>query len=282
MSTDKKVVETPETEDQKLLKSISELLDETIKEVEGLAKGEVTFSDLKLQPNEQGGMAEEAKQPSEGLEGMTKEMPEELKDKVEDKEEDKKDEDKKDEEAPAEVVDKAIPEGLSEAKEDKDEEKPLEEEKKPEDKDEDDKEMEKFMRMFHKAMETLGFVQKSDSVVEEPKIEKSEAKEEGKEDLLKTELLARDEKIDALQKTIEGLTKEVKDLASRPVGRKSIDGLRPIAKSEDESGKPALLKGQVTDRLLDLQKSGDKRVTPFLVTKFEQTGDMNLVKGLIE
>lgn len=117
MSTENKEIRTPVTEEQNLLKSISALLDETIKEVETLAKGEVSFSDLKLQSDENGEMAQEAKQPSDDIQGLKKEeMPEELKEKIEEKKEDDKEEEKE--------VEKAIPEELSEAKEE--EKKPAE------------------------------------------------------------------------------------------------------------------------------------------------------------
>lgn len=274
MSTEKKEIVTPVTEEQELLKSISALLDETIKEVETLAKGEVSFSDLKLQPDEQGDMPANAGQPSDDAAGLKKEDEEEKKE--EEKEEEKKDEPKPFEgEEKKEEVEKAIPEDLNEAKDE-----PKEEEKKDEkeeDKDEDEDEMPKFERMLGKAMLKMGLIKKSEEEVPAEELQKSEEEE----DLLKTELKARDVKIEALTKTIEGLTKQVSDISSRPAPRKAVTGLKAIAKSDSDMGTEPLAKGQVLSKLLDLQKSGDKRVTPVLITKFEQTGDADLVKGLI-
>lgn len=146
--------------------------------------------------------------------------------------------------------------------------------------------MEKFTRMLGKAMAKLGFIQKSEGAPAEKleKVEevKLEEKKEEKEDLAKSELKARDEKIESLQKTIEGLTKTVEEIAARPMGRKAVTGLQPIRKPEEDGMGQTISKSQVIDRLLDLQKSGDKRVTPVLVTKFEQSGDMNLVKDLVK
>lgn len=258
------------SEQELLLKSISDLLDETIKEVETLSKGEVNFSDLKLQPDEQGDMAGIAKQPSDDAAGLKKEdekLPEELEEKVEDKEEEKKDDEDEKEEEPE--VEKAIPEELSEAKDDEDKDEPKKD-------DEDEEELGKFCKMLEKAMFRLGYIAKSEeAVVEEEVLAKSEEEEEAVD--------TRDEEVASLKKSVEDLTKTVKELSARPVsGRKSLSGLAPIAKSADDSvGGQPLAKGQVINKLLDLQKSGDKRVNPMLVTKFEQTGDMELVKGLI-
>ena len=265
-----------ETTDSDLVKSISALLDETIKEVEALAKGDVSFSQLRLQPDENGGMPSEAGQSSDDISGLKKEeMPEEIKEKMEEKEEDKE-EDKEE----SKEMDKAIPEELSEAKE-KEEDK---EEDKEMDGDEDEKEMEKFMRMMSKAMVRLG-IAKSDSdsepKAEEVKLEKSEETKSEGEDLNK----AQADKIETLTKEIEGLKKTVDDISKAPVsGRRSLTGLKPIQKSEDEKGGQAattLSKSQVIDKLFALQKSGDKRINPVLITKAEQARSAEEMTALV-
>lgn len=276
MSTENKEIKNPGTADSDLVKSISALLDETIKEVEALAKGDVSFSELRLQPDENGGMASEAGQSSDDTAGLKKEeMPEELKEKIEEKKdgEDKKEDDKE--------VEKAIPEELSEAK-DKEEDKKDEHQEPDGDEDEDEKEMEKFMRMMSKAMVRLG-IAKSDSEpkVEEVKLEKSEETKSEGEDLSK----AQAEKIETLTKEIEGLKKTVDDISKAPVsGRRSLTGLKPIQKSEDEKGGSAattLSKSQVIDKLFALQKSGDKRINPVLITKAEQARSAEEMTALV-
>ena len=259
-------MEKQDKEKELLLKSISALLDETIEEVERLSKGDVSFSDLKLQPKEQGDMADLAGQGgADALDPMKKE------------DEEAKEEPKKDEEAMEEPKSEeaAVAAPVGEEKEEDKEEEDKDEDKDDEDEDESP-EFKKFEENMIKVLVKLNVlpavapeaITKSEDVAE-PKVE---------EDLLAK---AQDEKIERLEKVIEGLTKSVEDLSKRPVARKSVSGLKPIMKSDDSIEQPQMKKGEVLDKLIEAQRSGDKRVNPVLVAKFEQSGNMDLVKGII-
>jgi hypothetical protein len=268
-------MENKDKEKETLLKSISALLDETIEEVEKLSKGDVNFSDLKLQPKEQGDMADVAGQGgADALDPMKKEEKEAA------PVTDEKQEEPKSEEAAA-----AAP-AEEKKEEEKEEDKDEEEDEKEED---EDPEMVKFEALLGKCLAKLGYLSQAPKTEEVKKSEEApaaevkveEKKEEPKEDLVK----AQSEKIESLEKTVADLTKTVEELAKRPVGRKSVSGTGPgrLAKSEEGSEEqPAVNRGAVLDKLLDAQRAGDKRVNPVLVAKFEQSGDMNLVKDIVK
>lgn len=293
MSMEKKT--TQQSDRETLVKAISGLLDETIAEVEKLTKGEVTFANLSLQPDEDGGMAAEAHSDADQFKQMKKEKEEEKKDEAK---EEPKDEEKKDE------MEKQIPPELSEAKEDKkddekkDEAKPFEgkETKEEEEKEEEakeaqksetaDQEYEKFKAYLQKAMVELGFieeelVEKSEEAAEE-EIEKVEAPAKDDEELKKA-LTVRDEKIGQLEKSVTDLTEKLEKVLRLPQERKALSGLKPIKKSdEDGAGTQPVSKNDVLDKLLVAQKSGDKRVTPVIISKFELSGDYESVRDIVE
>jgi len=269
------MTENKELEKEQLLKSISALLDETIEEVERLSKGEVGFSDLKLQPKENGDMADQAGQGgADALDPMKKEDEEA---KEEPKAEESKEEPKSEEAAVAAPAEEEKKE--DEKEDEKDEDKDEDEE--DEDEDPKFKEFEKNMMKVLAKFNLLPAVEAPIAKSEEEVVEevKEEVKEEPKEEPL---VKAQDERIERLEKVIEGLTKSVEDLAKRPVGRKSVSGLKPIMKSEDGNEQPAINKGEVLDKLIEAQRSGDKRVNPVLVAKFEQSGNMDLVKDILK
>lgn len=242
---------------EELVKSISTLLDETIAEVEQIMKGgDVKAKDESMQSDENGDMPKEASSIEDGMKSLKKE--DEDCDESEDKKKKVMDEDKKDEETK---------------------------------KSEDDIFKEKLV----KALEDLGLVEIEEETKES--VEKSEDKAEGekiaksdesKEEELKKALESRDNEIRDLKKALADLTGRVEKIAAIPFERKSISGLKPIRKSEsddaigDGAKKESLNKNEVLDKLLDLQKSGDKRVTPILVAKFERSGDLQLVEDIIK
>lgn len=182
--------------------------------------------------------------------------------------------------------------------------------------EEDEAEMEKFMKRLYKAFDRMGMVQKTGveslyrSEPQEFDLEKSEAALA--EDFLQSENFSASEEdedidVDTLMKsavndvlgnyqhntddrlvkmeaTLEKLTEVIDKFSRQPAGgKRSVGGWVPMRKSmlEEEEQKPTLSKAQVIEKLLDLQKSGDKRVKPQLVAKYELSGDYNLVKDII-
>jgi len=270
---------------QELLKSITSLLDDTIAEFEKACEEDVelTKGDVKMQPDENGGMTEIAGQAGDDAIKPFKKEEEKVddketsKDEDDDKEDDKEDDKKEDDEQLE--------------KEDEDEQKDDEKEDEKEDENEpkDDEELEKFMGLLGKAMTRLGLIKSEEGEIvdstetSEEKIEKRELKKskDDSEDLKKS----YEGKFDEMSKTIEKLTGKIDELSKRPVsGKKSLDGLTAIRKSEEDASTPdkGLEKPQVLDKLLAKQQSGDNRVTPMLITKYEQSGDYNLVKEIFE
>ena len=268
MGAEKKTQQSGKDE---MIKAISGLLDDTIAEVEKIAKGDVSFKDLKLQPEENGGMPEEAGSSSDDFKSMKKEEEE------------------------SEGLEKEIPEELDESKDDDDEKK--KDKKDDEDEEEEackseeseDPEYVKFRSYLAKALKDLGWeqeekVEKSEDESDSEDLEKSEDAEEGED--LKKALEARDAEVKELRETVAGLTDTVEKMGRIPQQRRSVSGLKPIRKSEtdaesDGEQQQSLNKGEVLDKLLDLQKSGDKRVTPNLISKFELFGDESLVKDIL-
>jgi len=267
---------------EQLLKSISDMLDETLDEYEKLQKADTECKDLKLQPDENGDMPKEAgqgakddfkglKKDEEGEE-KEKEKLDELKDVMEDEEKDEKEEKKE--------VEKKKKVKKAEECDEEEEEKKKKEEKEVKKADDD----ETFKDRVLKALLDLELIQEEDfsksedDDAKEEVIEKSEA-EDKEEDLVKGRL-------DKVEETLTKLVDRLDDLAKRPVEkRRALDGLAAIRKSEEDGPKEEktqLNKGQVLDKLLEKQQAGDKRVNQNLITKFEISGDLDLVKDIIQ
>lgn len=92
-----------------------------------------------------------------------------------------------------------------------------------------------------------------------------------------------DERLSKMEEILATMSETLEKVARQPSrGHRSVSGLKPLQKSihpEDEA--PTLSKSQVLDKLLDMQKSGKPGVTPQLVSKFELSGNMDLVKDLL-
>jgi len=70
-----------------------------------------------------------------------------------------------------------------------------------------------------------------------------------------------DEKFEAFGKTLGAIGESVKKIAAQPAApRKGLTGAKPLRKSDSDEGAPSLKKSEVVDKLLDLKKSGDKRL----------------------
>ena len=173
-----------------------------------------------------------------------------------------------------------------------------EEEKEPEeDEDESDEDVEKIFKAYEEKMKKRG-LSKTDPKQSQPLTKtqpaaKPAAKAESKPEI-ETLRKTYDDKFEQLTKTIETLTAQVTKLADRPVGRKGVTGVRPLAKNDgadlpEGAGAPAqetpLTKSQIVDKLIDLQKSGNPEVTPLFVTKVETGGldrhDIEKVRRLL-
>jgi hypothetical protein len=175
---------------------------------------------------------------------------------------------------------------MENAAEDKDEEEDQEEDDQDDQGQEDDESDDELVEM-HKAimakMETRGLLKKNEKA-KEVKTEEPMKKTEDKsasEDLRKSV----DDRFEMLGKAIQGLTETVTKIASQPSQpRKGITGYSPLKKNE-EGESQTLSKTEVIGKLLDLRKSGDRRIDTSLINRFE-TGrtsqqDIEFIKGIL-
>lgn len=65
-----------------------------------------------------------------------------------------------------------------------------------------------------------------------------------------------DDRFEALNKTLAGISETIKKLAAQPAPRKGVAGYQPLKKSEGTEEAPALKKSEVVGKLLDLKKNG--------------------------
>jgi hypothetical protein len=85
-----------------------------------------------------------------------------------------------------------------------------------------------------------------------------------------------DERFESLEKAVKSVAETVKKIAAAPRERKGLTGYQPLKKSEET---PALKKGEVLNKLLELKKSGNPAIDTGLINRVE-TG--RLVKSDIE
>lgn len=230
--------------DEKLTKSLTELIDETLFEIEELKKSRFSASEIKIEG------------PGDGIDGKPSDGSLE-------KEEDKKEEDKE------------------EKKDDKKEDMDKAEDKKEDDKDEDDKEdMDKAECMDKK--EDKKEDEKKDD--EHEKKEKELAgklldmhKEEVKKSLEVAETLHKayvDEKLKPFEDKLSTILELINKMADEPVAPKGATArTTPLFKSADESGAGTLSKSEVSGKLFDLKKSGTK-VDTLDITKADLGQDL--------
>jgi replicative superfamily II helicase len=131
--------------------------------------------------------------------------------------------------------------------------KEKEEGEEEEDEDSDDKLEEAYKSLCAK-MEKRGLMQKT--------VQKSETAPKA-DDLRKSV----DERFENLNKAIKEVSETVKKIASQPTQRKGVTGQSPLKKSEDAA--EPLKKSEVIEKLMDLRKSGDKRVDSLFVNRIE-------------
>lgn len=207
---------------EELKKSLTDLIDETLLELEELKKSRFSAAEVDLK-----GPGEDhlAGKPVNG------ELDAE---KAEDKKDDEKDEDEDDKAEKAEGVNAKADMGKAEDKkaEDKDEDEPHKDDPKHEEKEKD---MAKKLLDMHKG-ETKKSLDDADT-------------------LMKSYV---DQKVSALESKLTTILETVTKLADAPVPAKGVGfkGAAPLLKSTDE-GEP-LSKSEVASKLFDLKKSGGR------------------------
>ena len=230
---------------QDLMKSLSAAVDVAVAELmalNNLNKGEVNLQEAKIgqvDPNGQlageGTRGESVLNPGENAKKAEKEPDE-------DDEKDEKKEDKKD--------------------------KKPEAHKEPDEDDEDDMDDDKAEKMEQKLC--------AYKAKKEAGMKKSEVNAQAIAESLKKSITAP---IEEFQKSVNDrmarIEELIKKIGSAPAARQSLSGLTPLVKSAEDNQAPGsqLSKSQILDKLFDLQKSGDRRVSSEVIARVE-TGDM--------
>jgi len=217
---------------EELKKSLTDLIDETLMELEELKKSRFSAAEIELKGP---GAEELAGKPTNG-----KLDAEKAEDK---KEEDEEDEDKKDEAEKAQGKKSDADMGKAEDKKDedkKDEDKKddkKDEDKKDDSKDEDKKD-DKKPDFFKKSEEEKADLRKSDTEMES---------------LMKSYV---DEKVATLETKLSSILDAVAKIAEQPVAAKGVSykGVAPLMKSNEAY--ETLSKAEVASKLFDLKKSG--------------------------
>ncbi len=252
------------------IEALAKSLDEIIESVDELYKGELGPVDAQLSPSGADGDPVSPQDSKGGL-GMEKAIPPELADKDQSSEgaEDEADEDdgKDDKHKESDSKD-----------EDKADDKESDADAKDEDESGDDDSDEHFEKGFMKMMQKWGMTG------DKPGVSKSDDSDfdlkKSQDDLAKSV----DERLSKMAETISSLVKTVERIAKAPQTRRSVSGLQPVERlSKSEEG-TALTKHDALDKLLNLQKSGDKRITSYLVAKVEadrSEGWRDLVKSIV-
>lgn len=129
-------------------------------------------------------------------------------------------------------------------------------------------------------MERRGLIQKTQSQQTEQSTQSTQTSTSSESELRK----AMEGEIDELRKTIASLTETVSKIASQPATRKGVSGLAPLRKSEEGEEK-SLRKSEIVEKLLELKKSGDRRVNTALINRVETSRmnpeDLNFIKGIL-
>lgn len=238
---------------EELRKSLTDLIDETLLELEELKKSRFAAAEI------------EVKGPGEGIAGKPSNGDLHAKKAEDDKKDEKKDDDKDDEAKKAEGKNEeaAKAEGKNEeaAKAEKDEPKDKKDEKKS-DKEphkDDPEHEEKEKKMAQKLLD----------------MHKGEMKKslDDSESLLKSYVDERVKPIEAKLSTIFDL---VKQIADQPVPSKGMPARAvPLMKSADDAGE-ALSKSEVASKLFELKKSGAK-VDSLDITRAEMGQDLQKI-----
>ena len=218
--------------DEKLVKSLTSLIDETIAEIEDLKKSRFSAAEVNLAGPGEDGIAGK---PASGCIGK-KEEKEDKEEKVAEIKaeiEVEGDEDEEEKKKKKLEIEKGINEEAAKAEKDKKE-------------DEEEDEVEKGIN------EEAAKAEKEEKEKKQPK-EGYEIKKslEEQEALMKSYV---DEKIGGLEEKLAGILKIVEEIGSQPVAKRSYANVVPLQKSEGDV--EPLSKADVAGKLFELKKSG--------------------------
>jgi hypothetical protein len=228
--------------DEQVKKSLTDLIDETLAELEELKKSRMSAAEVKIEG------------PGEGIAGKPSDGELDAK-----KAEDKKDEDEEDEEK-------------EEAKEEAEEAKKAEDCAKAEDKKDDKKEDKKEPHKDDPKHE------EKEKAMAEKLLDMH--KGEMKKSLTDTEALLKsyvDERFSAFEGKLSTIIDLVNKISDQPVAPKGVTAnVTPLLKSTEESSGERLSKSEVASKLIDLKKSGQS-VDSMDVVKAEMGQDLESI-----
>jgi hypothetical protein len=228
--------------DEQLQKSLTDLIDETLAELEELKKSRFQASEISIEG------------PGDGIAGKPSDGDLNAKKAEDEKEEDK--EDKKDEKAEDKEEAKKA-EDCAKAEDKKDDEKKKEEKKEPH--KDDPKHEEKEKAMAEKLLDMhKGEMKKSISDTET---------------LLKSYV---DERFSAFEAQLSGIAQAISKLSDQPVAPKGVTAATPLFKHAEETSTQSLSKSEVAGKLIDLKKSG-QNVDSMDVVKAEMGQDLESI-----
>ena len=224
--------------DNKLTKSLTDLIDETLQELDELRKSRFSASEIKIEGPGEG----IAGKPSDGKLDAAK---------ADDKDEDDKDEDKDDKKVEKGVLDEAE---KAEKEDDKEDDKDDKKEDKKDDKKSDDKEDDK-----DDAKAAFAAMKKSS---------------EEANSLMKSYV---EERVKPLEDKLTTILDLVNKIADQPVAPKGVTAreVAPLLKSGTANFEP-LSKAEVANKLFELKKSGTK-VDSLDITKAEMGQDLQTI-----
>jgi len=224
--------------DNKLQKSLTDLIDETLQELDELRKSRFSASEIKIEGPGEG----IAGKPSDGKLDAAK---------AEDKDEDDKDEDKDDKKVEKGVLDEAE---KAEKEDDKEDDKEDKKEDKKDDKKSDDKDDDK-----DDAKAAFAAMKKSS---------------EEANSLMKSYV---EERVKPLEDKLTTILDLVNKIADQPVAPKGVTAreVAPLLKSGTANFEP-LSKAEVANKLFELKKSGTK-VDSLDITKAEMGQDLQTI-----
>jgi hypothetical protein len=236
-----------QTMDAKLTKSLTDLIDETLQELDELRKSRFAATEIKIEG------------PGDGIAGKPADGDLHAK-KAEDDKEDEEDKKKKEDMDKADCMDKA---------EDKKEDKPEDKDKKHEDMDkkEDKKEPHKDDPEHEEKEKKM-----AQKLLDMHKMEMKKSSEES-ESLMKSYV---EERVKPLEDKLSTILDLVNKIADQPVAPRGITAkTTPLLKSAEGYAEP-LSKAEVANKLFELKKSGTK-VDSLDIAKAEMGQDLTTI-----
>ena len=228
-----------------LTKSLTDLIDETLLELEELRKSRFSASEIKIEG------------PGDGIDGKPSNGNLDAK-KAEDEDEDDKDDEKDMDKADCDDMDKA------------------------DDEDEDDKEVEKSDDPADSAETKRKVKDLMNKKEEDEEHEEDEEKKKMKKSFKESETLMKsyvEERVKPLEDKLSTILDLVNRIADQPIAAKGITArtpVTPLLKSGDAGNYETLSKGEVASKLFELKKSGTK-VDSLDITKAEMGQDLKTI-----